>query len=172
MVIREVREAEYAALGELTVRAYMQLPESTPSEEYSGVLRDVESRAKQAEVLVALTDDGALLGGVTYVPDATNPYAEFDGPDEAGLRMLAVAPESQGSGAGSALVAACIDRARRDGKRRLTLLTAPGMTAAHRLYGRFGFRRAPESDIIVESGLLLRSYVLDLEEGRADGDRV
>jgi ribosomal protein S18 acetylase RimI-like enzyme len=45
------------------------------------------------------------------------------------------------------------------------------MTAAHRLYERFGFRRTPESDIIVEDGLQLRSYALDIEEGRPDGDR-
>ncbi|MDX6549921.1 MAG: hypothetical protein QOJ31_605 [Gaiellales bacterium] len=37
------------------------------------------------------------------------------------------------------------------------------MQAAHRLYERLGFRRSPESDMIVESGLALRSYVFDLE---------
>ena len=108
----------------------------------------------------------SLLGGVTYVGDRGSSYAEFDGADEAGFRMLAVAPAAQGLGAGAALVAACIELARRDGKRRLTLLTTDGMAAAHRLYARFGFRREPASDMMVASGLQLRSFVLDLEEDR------
>jgi ribosomal protein S18 acetylase RimI-like enzyme len=34
--------------------------------------------------------------------------------------------------------------------------------AAHHLYERFGFRRAPEFDMIAEDGLRLISYVLTL----------
>jgi GNAT superfamily N-acetyltransferase len=170
MDVRDVSAAEHAALGELTVRAYTQLAGRPTSEGYAEKLRDVTTRAREAEVLVAVSDDGQVLGGVTYVGDPANPYAEFSALDEACFRMLAVAPEAQGGGVGGALVEACVDRARRDGKRRLSLLTTPNMTAAHRLYERFGFRRTPESDIIVEDGLQLRSYALDLEEGRPDGD--
>jgi ribosomal protein S18 acetylase RimI-like enzyme len=170
MTIRDVTAAEHAALGDLTVRAYAQMPGHPTSEEYAATLRDVESRARHAEVLVAVADDGRLLGGVTYVADPASPYAEFSDPDEACFRMLAVDPDVQSGGVGSALVSACVERARRDGKRRISLYTAPEMTAAHRLYERFGFRRLPESDIIVEDGIELRSYVLDLEEGPL-GDR-
>ena len=113
---------------------------------------------------MVLDDDGGLLGGVTYVADAGNPFAEFTGADRAGFRMLAVSPQAQGRGAGAALVQACIDRARGDGKRRLTLFTTDAMSAAHRLYERFGFRREPGSDMMVEERLQLRSYMLDLEE--------
>ncbi len=80
--------------------------------------------------------------------------------------MLAVSPDAQGRGVGRALVEACIERARRDGKARLSLLTTANMAPAHRLYERLGFRRTPESDMIVENGLRLRSYVLDLEAER------
>jgi GNAT superfamily N-acetyltransferase len=114
-------------------------------------------------------EDGSLLGGVTYVPDEGNRYAEFEGADAAAFRMLAVDPAAQGRGVGRVMVQACIDRARRDGKHRLTLMTTGSMDAAHHLYGRLGFRRTPESDMIVESGLRLMAYELDLEEV-ADGD--
>jgi ribosomal protein S18 acetylase RimI-like enzyme len=77
--------------------------------------------------------------------------------------MLAVSDEARGQGVGAALVRACIDRARRDGKARISLLTTDNMQAAHRLYERLGFRRSPESDMIVESGLNLRSYVFDFK---------
>ena len=113
-------------------------------------------------VLVARDEDGALLGGVTYIADASNPLAEFDREDQAGFRMLAVRPEAQGRGAGAALLQACVDLARAGGKRQLTLYTTRSMAVAHHLYERFGFRRAPEFDMIVEERLQLLSYVLDL----------
>ena len=113
-------------------------------------------------MLVAV-EDGELLGGVTYVGDADSPFAEFGDPDESCFRMLAVRPASQGHGAGAALVQACIEQARDDGKRALTLYSTPAMTAAHRLYERFGFRRDEARDMIVESGVQLRSFVLVLK---------
>lgn len=162
--IEPVTEALYGPLGELTVAAYSGLPGRPTSDHYAAMLRDVASRAADAEVLVALDDDGSLLGGVTYVGDSSNSWAEFEAEDEAGFRMLAVSPDARGRGAGRALVEACIERARRDGKSRLSLLTTANMASAHRLYERLGFRRTPESDMIVENGLRLRSYVLDLAE--------
>jgi GNAT superfamily N-acetyltransferase len=169
MRVETIDPCEYEALGDLTVRAYRALPGHPLSPEYAAVLADVAARAHQAEVLVVRGGDGTLLGGVTYVADDSNRYAEFEGADAAAFRMLAVDPDAQGHGAGRAMVQACIDRARRDGKRRLTLMTTGSMDAAHRLYGRLGFRRTPESDMIVESGLRLMAFELDLKEV-ADGD--
>jgi GNAT superfamily N-acetyltransferase len=169
MRVDTIDPSEYAALGELTVRAYQALPGHALSPEYAAVLADVATRARQAEVLVVRDEDGSLLGGVTYVADQSNTYAEFEGADAAAFRMLAVDPAAQGRGVGRAMVQACTDPARRDGKRRLTLMTTGSMDAAHHLYGRLGFRRAPESDTIVESGLRLMAYELDLKEV-ADGD--
>jgi GNAT superfamily N-acetyltransferase len=165
MRIEPVTPALHGRLGDITLTAYRELPGRPTSDRYAAMLRDVAGRARDAEVLVALDDQGAVLGGVTYVADPDSPWAEFEAPDEACFRMLAVAPEAQGGGVGGALVEACVERARRDGKARLSLLTTPNMGAAHRVYERLGFRRAPESDIIVEDGLRLRSYVLDLDEG-------
>jgi GNAT superfamily N-acetyltransferase len=164
MRVEAIQPVQHAALADLTVAAYRALPGEPPSTEYTALLRDVAARARQAEVLVALDDEGAVLGGVTYVGDRDSPYAEFAAADEAGFRMLAVAPAAQGRCVGAALVRACIDLARRDRKRRLSLLTTDGMAAAHRLYERFGFRRDPASDMMVGRGLQLRSFVLDLEE--------
>jgi GNAT superfamily N-acetyltransferase len=160
--IEPISPTDHAALGEMTVAAYRGLPGRPTSDRYAALLRDVASRTRGGEVLVALDDDGTLLGGVTYVADPASDWAEFDAADEAGFRMLAVAADARGRGVGRALVEACIDRARSDGKARLTLMTTANMESAHRLYERLGFRRTPESDIIVDDGLQLRSYVLDL----------
>jgi len=169
MRVETVDPSEYEALGDLTVRAYRALPGHALSPQYAAVLADVAGRARDAEVLVVRDEDGTLLGGVTYVGDDRSPYAEFEGADAAAFRMLAVDPEAQGRGVGRAMVQACIDRARRDRKRRLTLMTTGSMDAAHHLYEGLGFRRAPESDMIGESRLRLMAYELDLEEV-ADGD--
>ena len=162
MRVQPVASDQYEELAEITVAAYRALPGRPPSPEYEAVLRDVAARDRDATVLVAVGDDGRLLGGVTYVAAADNPLAEFDRDDQAGFRMLAARPDAQGRGVGAALLEACVDLARRDGKRQLTLYTTSSMDAAHRLYDRYGFRRAPEFDMMVEQRLQLLSYVLDL----------
>jgi GNAT superfamily N-acetyltransferase len=163
MLIRPVTPAEHDELGRITLEAYRGIDGHEPSEYYGALLLDVASRVRDALVLVAVEGD-EVLGGVTYVGDATSPLAEFDDPDESCFRMLAVRPDRQGHGAGAALVQACVDQARADGKTALTLYSTPAMTAAHRLYERLGFRRAEARDMIVESGAVqLRSFVLVLK---------
>ena len=164
MLIRPIEEPEIQPLGELIVSAYST--QGPLSDEYAAVLRDVGARVRQATVLVAVNEDGAVLGGVTYVDSPDNPFAEFTAQSDSAFRMLAVDPTSQGGGVGQALVEAVIERARGQGKQRLTLLTAPWMEAAHRLYARLGFEPAPELDLILESGTHLRGYALKLTSDR------
>jgi ribosomal protein S18 acetylase RimI-like enzyme len=161
VLVRPVRESEHAALGELTVAAYRTIPGYAPSAGYEAVLHDVAGRAEAADVLVAVDREGRILGGVAYVP-GLGPLAEFDGEDEAGIRMLAVDPGAQGRGVGSRLTRACVASARAAGKARLVLHTTAAMTAAHRVYERLGFVRTPERDLAADGDLELRAYVLDL----------
>ncbi|MFF0205337.1 GNAT family N-acetyltransferase [Streptomyces sp. NPDC005017] len=145
--IRPALPGEYDELGELTAQAYLQDDLLTFGENdwYLGELRNVAGRAAAAEVLVA-TDDGRLLGGVTFVPSA-GPMADLAGPGEAEIRMLAVAHDARGRGAGEALVRACVDRARAlEGCTGVVLSTQDAMRAAHRIYERLGFVRAPGRD--------------------------
>lgn len=147
ILIRPVRSAEYAALGEITAQAYLRdgLLDFGESDGYLGVLRDVAGRAAVAEVLVATAND-TVLGGVTFVPDG-GPMADIARPGEAEIRMLAVAHEARGRGAGEALVRACVERARGvEGCVRVVLSTQRTMHAAHRIYERLGFVRTPERD--------------------------
>jgi len=80
MVIRPIVPDEYARLGMLTLTAYTTLPGNVPDQEYEEELADVRTRAEapSTEVLVALSDDGELLGGVTFVVDERSPFAEHD----------------------------------------------------------------------------------------------
>jgi GNAT superfamily N-acetyltransferase len=171
VTIREVRPDDYASIGELTVDAYR---DTAPSEQlpgafapdghfervYAPMLRDVRERAERVVVYVAEIDH-SVVGAVTYVP-GPGPYAEFDEPDAAGVRHLAVDPRAQGRGVGAALMDRCLTRARVDGKRRIVLHTQSFMKAARGLYARIGFVRAPERDFSPAPDVDLEGYVLDL----------
>lgn len=157
--IRLIRPEEHAALGDITAQAYLGegLLVLGTEDPYLTKLQDVARRAAEAEVLVAVADDGTLLGGVTYTPPG-NPWADIAGDGEAEFRMLAVAGEARGRGAGEALVRACIERARAtDGVSGLVLSTQDVMLGAHRIYRRLGFVRTPERDWepVPDFGLLL-----------------
>ena len=167
--IREARREDFVAVGELTVAAYSSLEGGRISPEYTEHLRDVATRASAATVLVAV-DDGEVVGGVTYVP-RPGPYAEWDDPTAAGIRMLAVSPAAQRRGAGTALVNECVMRARADRRSRIILHSTPWMTAAHRIYDSAGFRRAPDLDWSSPS-VELWGFVLELSDGGSAIDGV
>ncbi|MET7854805.1 GNAT family N-acetyltransferase [Streptomyces avermitilis] len=147
IVIRGAEPEEYAELGEITAQAYLGdgLLDFGESDAYLGELRAVAKRAAAAEVLVAV-GGGQLLGGVTFVP-CGGPMADIARAEEAEIRMLAVAREARGRGAGECLVRACVDRARAtEDCVRLVLSTQRTMHTAHRIYERLGFTRCPERD--------------------------
>jgi ribosomal protein S18 acetylase RimI-like enzyme len=163
MEIREIRPEEVEPLGEITVEAYMALQSGVVEGGYDVELRDVAGRlAAGALVLVAVDDDGTLLGGVTYVGDSTSPLAEHRVPDAATIRMLAVAVAAQRRGAGDALTVACIDQATREGKAQIVLHSTRWMTVAHRLYARHGFVRDETLDWRPMPDLLLMGFRLRL----------
>ena len=144
--IRAVRPEDYERLGDLTAAAYLDdgLLDFGAEDPYLAVLRDVGRRAEHAEVLVAVDAEGTVLGGVAFV-GGPGPFADIAREGEAEFRTLAVAPAGRGRGVGTALVRECIDRARALGRHRVVLSTQPMMHAAHRVYERFGFTRAPSA---------------------------
>ncbi|WP_405619005.1 GNAT family N-acetyltransferase [Streptomyces sp. NBC_00076] len=166
LVIRQAAPDEYDTLGEITARAYLLdgLLDFGESDLYLGELRDVAKRAAAADVLVA-TQGEQILGGVTFVPSG-GPMADIARPGEAEIRMLAVAREARGRGAGEALVRACVDRARAtEGCVRVVLSTQRTMRSAHRIYERLGFVRVPERDwnpIPELDDIMLLTYELSL----------
>jgi ribosomal protein S18 acetylase RimI-like enzyme len=149
-------------LGEIVVAAYEAIGALEGDDEYVPELRDVDRRIREAVVFAALDDaDGTPLGCATYVPGPENALAEHLRDGEASIRMLAVDPAAQGRGVGTALVEACLARARADGRRAVFLHSLPVMSGAQRIYDAFGFRRVPERDWVFPDFLLM-GFVLDL----------
>lgn len=145
--LREMRPAEASAVSSFLLRCNEENVRAFPpavARSYVREVTDVAGRLATSDVLLA-EDAGVLIGSVTFVRDA----ADDGHPWPAGgavLRLLAVAPEARGSGLGSTLTLACLDRARARRAGFVGLHTAPFMTAARRLYERLGFVRAPEHD--------------------------
>jgi GNAT superfamily N-acetyltransferase len=161
LIIRDCRPEEADALGELTVRVYTAIG-ATEGGSYVDQLRDVRGRMETCTVLVAVDDDGMLLGGTAYVPGPGGPWADISRDGEAEFRMLVVDQGHQGRGVGESLVKACIGLAKAQERERLVLLSNHMMTPAHRLYERLGFVRAPDRDWFISEDVDLRCYVLDL----------
>jgi ribosomal protein S18 acetylase RimI-like enzyme len=146
LVLRRLTDDDdLEAFGRIVVSSYHALAGHPPDADYDDELADVAARVREGIVLGAF-DNGVPLGCVTYVNDLSSPHAERLGDDEASFRMLAVAGGAQGRGVGSALVTACLDEARANGRSTVFIHSGAWMTTAHRLYGRLGFVRVPERD--------------------------
>lgn len=162
VVVRPAREDEWAAVGAVTVAAYLaDRHVDSHTGGYADVLADAPTRAREAELLVAVDAGGAVLGTVT-VARPGSPYAEVCREGEVEFRMLAVDPSARGRGVGEALVRAVVDRARELGARRLVLSSSEHMLPAHRLYRRLGFRRLPERDWWPLPDFLALAFSLEL----------
>ena len=148
MRIRLAQPEELPVVGEVTAAAYAPFLLG-PDDPYAARLRDAAARAEQAELWVAVSDDGhgpaEVLGSVTTCP-VGSPWREIAQPDEGEFRMLSVAPGAQGQGVGAALVEHVLEHYRRAGARAVVLSSLVEMTSAHRLYARHGFTRLPERD--------------------------
>jgi GNAT superfamily N-acetyltransferase len=163
VLVRPAHTDELSQVGELTVQAYAEDAFVDPSEDYAHQLRDAVTRAREAEVYVAVVGD-RIAGTVTFCPPGS-PWCELAQGDEGEFRMLAVAPEARRQGVAGALVGVCIERAQELGHEALVLSSLPEQKPAHRLYERLGFRRTPDLDWSPAPGVDLLAFRLDLERG-------
>jgi ribosomal protein S18 acetylase RimI-like enzyme len=161
MQLRRARPEDLAAVGEVTVAAYVEFAHHD-ADGYVDHLRDAATRDREAELWVATPDDSdEILGTVTITP-AGSPWREVGRDGEGEFRMLAVAPAARGRGVGAALVDLVVDRFRREGASAIVMSTLARMQAAHRIYQRAGFVRDPERDWSPLPGVDLVTYRLDL----------
>ena len=172
-VIRTVAPDEaalVAAVGELTVGAFVADGFLSADDGYAEHLRNADARAREAVLAVALSAGGGsgtgsgedhLLGTVTYCRHGEL-WSEVADPGESEFRMLAVAPSARGLGVGGALASWCLDRARADRAYAVVLSSLVEMTGAHRIYSRLGFVRTPDKDWWPEPATRLITFRLEL----------
>ncbi|MFC5662501.1 GNAT family N-acetyltransferase [Kitasatospora misakiensis] len=158
IVIRPARPEEYEEAGRITVEAFVGDGYTASDSDYVHRLRDAARRAAEAELLVAVDSAaGAVLGCVTFAVGGTT-WADIATPEEGEIRMLATAAAARGRGVGEALVRAALARSRELGLAGMAFSTQQEMRAAHRIYERVGFERAPERDWSPVPGIDLMVY--------------
>jgi ribosomal protein S18 acetylase RimI-like enzyme len=138
-------------------------------DEYEGEYEDwpsfIEGIARMADLaadgdLFVAELGGVIVGAVVHVGPGRPRSAIF--PDDwSVIRMLVVAPEARGQGAGRQLVAACLACAQVAGAPVVGLHTTPVMASALRLYTAIGFRR--DRDLAPIRGVAYGRYVLPAE---------
>lgn len=153
--IRRIRPADYPEVAGLIRRAYAQggLAAGDP---YWTELTDIAARAGQTCILVAL-HDGLPAGTITLCP-ADSPYSEIAHNHESELRFLAVDPDYQRQGIGTALIRAAVQQAAHMASTALVLSSTTWMQEAHRLYTRLGFTRTPARDWHPRPDIALITY--------------
>lgn len=166
--VRGMRTAEAAEVGRVTLAAYDRYGDI--GTRYRAYLTDPAARRHRCtSLLVAVDAAERVLGTVTYVTPDDADWEDTPVPNgDAGFRILAVAPDAEGRGVGTALVQACVDRARESGAYRLLIVSMSWMGRAHDLYSRrFGFTRRPDLDVRFDAarGLILTA---DLRPGAAE----
>ena len=147
-MVRPATPDEFARVGELTVAAYRALAVDHLFGGYDERILDTETRAREADVLVAVLDR-RVVGSVTYAGDTASEWSEWTEPGEVQFRLLAVDPATRGEGAGAALVRECMRRAEATAS-TIMIHTTPWMQIAAGMYERLGFVRRPDRDVQYE----------------------
>lgn len=128
MIIRNERSADHAAIRRIVTEAFATVPYSRQTE--AAIVDALRAAGDMTLSLVA--EDGDPVGHVVFSPAIVG-----DGRAEGwyGVGPLAVRPDRQGRGIGTALVRAGLDR----------LKAAAGcvLVGDPAFYGRFGFRTDP-----------------------------
>lgn len=152
--IRNARQNEFDAVGQLMVGVYSQLdgfPKPSEQPAYYQMLATIGNLTNRpaTELLVAVDFDNTILGCVVYFSDM-----QFYGPggiassqpNAAGFRLLAVAPHFRNKGIGRALTQACIEKSRQKNLEQVIIHSSKSMQTAWNLYERLGFERSEDLD--------------------------
>ena len=130
MHIRVERDGDAAAVRQVNQQAFGASVEADL----------VDALREQAKPFLSLVaeDDGAIVGHIAFSPVTLASAARLR---VMGLAPMAVLPDRQRRGTGSALVRAGLDECRRLGASAVVVLGHP------EYYPRFGFRPAPRFDL-------------------------
>jgi ribosomal protein S18 acetylase RimI-like enzyme len=159
IVVREALPSEHEEAGRVTADAYREFvgPDDAAWHEYLDAIADVAGRAARTTILVALEGDRIVGSATLELVSRVEPDDDRElHPEEAHIRMLGVHPGARRRGVARALMDACIERARADGKTFMTLHTTQRMQDAQSMYAAMGFERL--DDRVFPDGFVLLTY--------------
>ncbi len=169
--IRNAQKHEFVPLGQLMIEVYSQLngfPSREQQPAYYKLLANIGDFTEKpgAELFVALSANGNLLGGVVYFSNMAYYGSGGTAPLEkqaAGFRLLAVNPRARGMGIGRALSQACIDKAKAQNHSQIIIHTTETMKVAWAMYEKLGFKRSPDLDFMQDK-LQVYGFRLELKK--------
>lgn len=167
ITFRDAGPQDYDTARKLALAAYDEYRALIPPDRwewYAADIANIESRAADSTLILAEVD-GRPVGCVTFYPDGSR--GQHWPPTYAAIRLLGVAPEARGQGAGRALTEECARRARALGRTHLGLHTVSFMATARAMYRRLGFQPVPGQDMHF-STMTIEALELDLTR-HADG---
>ncbi len=156
--IRNAKNDEFGAVGELMVKVYSSLsdfPKIEEQPEYYKMLKNVGELTKNpnVELIVAVSKQGKLGGAVVYFHDMKDYGSGGSATREknaCGFRLLAVESQLRGLGLGKDLTLACIKRGERSHSEQIIIHTTRAMKTAWGMYEKLGFRRSEDLDFMQE----------------------
>ena len=155
-IVRNARQEEFPAIGQLMVQVYSQLdgfPKETEQPVYYKMLASVGDLTQKpdTELLVAVSPANDILGAVVYFGDmsqyGSGGTATLE-KDAAGFRLLAVSTAARSLGIGKLLTLACITKARQKKRSQVIIHTTMAMQAAWKMYENIGFKRSEDLDFM------------------------
>jgi GNAT superfamily N-acetyltransferase len=153
LVVRDAAVADAPSLRMLLLDANAEFRDAMPARVFRNYLHNLVELVGDVPpdgMLVVESADGQLLGTGTVAADGRTLHAVDWPAGHAVFRAMAVAPAARGTGAGSVIGRALLDRAAARGARAVGLHTGTFMVDAQRLYERLGFRRVPERDLRID----------------------
>jgi len=152
---------DHPAIAALAIASYQEYAPRLQPDHWDAMRRSISNvpeRAKTTQFLV-VRDLGAVVASVGYCPPGAADPAMFP-PDMPAIMLLAVHPTARRRGLAKLLIAACIDRARRDQAASIGLFTSDIMESAVRLYESLGFQL--DGEVPSHYGVRRVRYVLPL----------
>lgn len=144
IVIREAEAEDDPEVNRITRDAYLEHFEA--GEDYLAFASSA-ARSRREDATTWVAERGGQMIATVTLTESDGAWADVSGPGELEFRLLTVDPAVRRSGAGSALVEAVVEEARRrPGIDSVVLTTSAEWEAANALYPRLGFHRVPERD--------------------------
>ena len=155
-IVRNARPEEFEEIGKLMVQVYSQLkgfPKQDEQPSYYKMLAGIGEFAKkpETELLVALSPDNQIKGGVVYFSDMQYYGSGGTATQEknaAGFRLLAVDGSARGQGIGKLLTNECIRKAKAKQLSQVIIHSTKAMQTAWRMYESMGFKRSEDLDFL------------------------
>jgi len=145
--IREAGAEELDEVENLVKTAYREFQPLMPEPAWNRWMDNISETLHAPEGMVLVAEhQGRIAGAVKFYADAGQAHQGQWPAGAASIRLLAVSPASRGRGYGRLLTQACLNRARELSISTIFLYTGTFMAAARHLYGKVGFKRAPEFD--------------------------